>query len=168
MTAQTSLFGDGDCAAVKARPKNYRIPRYRVRVVREETCTIEAEVVASRDDVAGFSRLFLSNRGTESILIFALDTGNRLIGFTEYEGTTNQCAVYPAEIFRFLLNVGAASFVMAHNHPGGNGEFSQADKSITRRLISIGREIGLPLIDHVIVHEAGTESARQRAWWMNQ
>lgn len=60
-----------------------------------------------------------------------------------------------AALLRAALGLGAASIVVMHNHPSGSSTPSPEDLIITRRLITCGKLIGLPVMDHVVV--AATE-----------
>lgn len=97
--------------------------------------------------------------------IVALDNGNNIIGYEALEGATNQCAVYPSNVFRFLLGSGASSFIVAHNHPGGSNCASEADWNITERLKKAGDLLEIPLLDHLIVTENDCVSLRESRRW---
>jgi DNA repair protein RadC len=59
--------------------------------------------------------------------------------------------VDPRQIFRAALMVNASCLILAHNHPSGDPEPSEADRCVTRRIAEAGRQLGLPLLDHIIV-----------------
>jgi DNA repair protein RadC len=63
--------------------------------------------------------------------------------------------VHPREVFRPAVQYNAASVIIAHNHPSGELEPSQADKTITYQLVSVGTILSVPLIDHLII--SGTQ-----------
>lgn len=66
-------------------------------------------------------------------------------------GTINSSVVHPREVFKPAIEYGAAGVILAHNHPSGIVTPSQADKDITNHIIAVGKIIGIPLIDHVII-----------------
>ena len=66
-------------------------------------------------------------------------------------GTLNNSLVHPREIFKTAILSNASSIVIAHNHPGGSLEPSDADKQITERLIEAGKLLGIDVIDHIIL-----------------
>lgn len=66
-------------------------------------------------------------------------------------GTINSSVVHPREVFKPAIEYGAAAVILAHNHPSGIVTPSQADKDITNHLIAVGKLIGIPVVDHVII-----------------
>jgi DNA repair protein RadC len=66
-------------------------------------------------------------------------------------GTINANLVHPREVFKPAIEYGAAAIILAHNHPSGIVTPSQADIEMTEHIISVGKLIGIPLIDHIII-----------------
>ena len=66
-------------------------------------------------------------------------------------GTINANLVHPREVFKPAIEYGAAAVILAHNHPSGITTPSEADIEITRQIVSVGKIIGIPVIDHVII-----------------
>lgn len=66
-------------------------------------------------------------------------------------GTLNASLVHPREVFEPALKHLASVVLLAHNHPSGNVEPSDADLSITKRLSDAGRLLGIEVMDHIIV-----------------
>lgn len=61
----------------------------------------------------------------------------------------------PKIIFNTALENHAASVILAHNHPSGNLKPSQADIDLTRKLKSAGAFLDIPVLDHLIITDAG-------------
>ncbi|MFW5795134.1 MAG: JAB domain-containing protein [Bacillota bacterium] len=59
----------------------------------------------------------------------------------------------PNIILREALNIGATGFILAHNHPGGNTEFSEPDMKVTELLETIGNYLKITLVDHLVYSE---------------
>lgn len=70
---------------------------------------------------------------------------------TIHIGTLNMSIVGPREVFREAIREGAASMVIAHNHPSGDPEPSPEDIAITAKLVSVGNTLDIPVADHIIV-----------------
>lgn len=88
----------------------------------------------------------------EHLVAFYLDTGRRVIERRIISvGILDQSLVHPREVFEPALSLQASSVIIAHNHPSGNIEASQADKEVTKQLIHAGKILGIELGDHVIV-----------------
>ena len=143
----------------------YTVQKYRFDVVREAGPLDERTTISNKQDVKSFCAKFLTDMPLEHVIVVALDTGNSIIGFQASEGAPNQCAIYPSNIFRFLLGCGASGFIVAHNHPGGSMNPSTADKQITKRLYDGGKILDIPILDHVIIADEKVVSLREWAWW---
>ena len=70
---------------------------------------------------------------------------------TIFEGTLNASVFHPREIFRFAILENANSIVLVHNHPSGDPQPSQEDIKATKQLIEAGNQIGIKVLDHVII-----------------
>jgi DNA repair protein RadC len=75
-------------------------------------------------------------------------------------GSIQQVTVYPREIIRRALDLGAASLVMAHNHPSGDPTASPEDVAATRRVASAAALFEIELFDHIIVARGACLSFR--------
>lgn len=63
------------------------------------------------------------------------------------------------------LGCGAASVILAHNHPGGGLNPSEADWLLTERIFQIGKLLELPLLDHIIISSNKVVSLRDLPRW---
>jgi DNA repair protein RadC len=98
----------------------------------------------------------------ESFFVLLLDGRHRLIAEHEVSrGTLTASLVHPREVFREAIRAAAAAIVLVHNHPSGDPAPSGEDRSVTRRLFEAGRLIGIEVVDHVIVADAGYYSLRE-------
>ncbi len=70
-------------------------------------------------------------------------------------GLVNRTVVHPREVFAPALADRAAALILAHNHPSGCLEPSAEDGEVTRRLVSVGQLLGIPVLDHVIFSSRG-------------
>ncbi len=78
------------------------------------------------------------------------------------QGTLTSSLVHPRDVFGPALREGAAAVAVAHNHPSGDPEPSSEDLAVTRRLIEVGRLVGVPLLDHLVVADSRYVSIRER------
>jgi DNA repair protein RadC len=91
-----------------------------------------------------------------------LDNQHRLLAFEElFRGTIDGASVYPRELVKQALHHNAAAVILAHNHPSGVAEPSQADIQITRRIKSALELVDIRVLDHIIVGDADTVSLAQ-------
>jgi DNA repair protein RadC len=92
-----------------------------------------------------------------------LDRRHRLIHFEElFRGTIDGASVHPREIVKLALRRNAAAMIVAHNHPSGVAEPSQADEFITRRLKEALALVDIRLLDHIIVGDGVSVSLAER------
>lgn len=105
-------------------------------------------------DIWDFCRdaLHLDRQTEEYVYILCYDVRSKVIGFFENShGTINVAPVSPREVYQKALLVGAASIVVAHNHPSQDVSPSQIDREMTTRLSRAGHLMDVPLADHVII-----------------
>lgn len=94
----------------------------------------------------------LKNYPHEVFACLFLDNHHRLICFEElFHGTLTEANVYPREIVKRCLAHNAAKIILAHNHPSGNAEPSDADREVTQLLKRTLALIDVQVIDHLIV-----------------
>lgn len=88
----------------------------------------------------------------EYFMAITLDGGNKLINVHEItRGTLTSSLVHPREVFAPAIADRAASIIVAHNHPSGNLEPSQADIAVTQRIRDAGELLGISMLDHIVV-----------------
>lgn len=96
--------------------------------------------------------LNLNECAEEYFYILCLDTKNNVNAISLIsKGCLDSTVVHPREVFKTALLNNSASIILVHNHPSGDVEPSNEDKSITNRLIECGKLLGIRVLDHVIV-----------------
>lgn len=99
----------------------------------------------------------------EHFIAFYIDAQNKLIERRIISvGILDASIVHPREVFEPALQLSAASIIVAHNHPSGSLEPSDADIEVTRRLVEAGKLLGVEVVDHVIVAKQGYKSLKQK------
>jgi DNA repair protein RadC len=118
---------------------------------------------ASREELArqplcspGVVKTYLRSRFTcqphESFLVLFLDVKNRLIDAQEmFSGTLTHTSVYPREVVKAALRRNAAGIMLAHNHPSGVCEPSDADLRLTSALTQALALVDIRVLDHFVV-----------------
>ena len=92
-----------------------------------------------------------------------LDAQSRLVRLEEmFRGTLTQTSVYPREIVKRALELGAAAVILAHNHPSGAAEPSRADEFLTQTLKSALALVDVRVLDHLVVGQASVVSFAER------
>ncbi len=94
----------------------------------------------------------LRDREQEVFACLMLDNRHRVIAFRElFQGSIDGASVYPREVVKQALADNAAAVILAHNHPSGVAEPSQADIAITRRLKEALALVDIRVLDHLVV-----------------
>ena len=117
----------------------------------------------SPDAVKQYLCLHLGNLPYEAFGMLFLDSQHRLIAYeTMFRGTLTQTSVYPREVVKTALHHNCAAVILAHNHPSGVAEPSQADELLTRSLKGALALVDVRVLDHIVVAGDSTMSFAER------
>ncbi|HLO88259.1 MAG TPA: DNA repair protein RadC [Nostocaceae cyanobacterium] len=98
----------------------------------------------------------------EKFAVLLLDVKNRLLGTKVITiGTATETLASPRDIFRESIRQGATRVIVAHNHPSGSLEPSEADIELTRQLLTGANILGIPILDHLILGNGTHQSLRE-------
>jgi len=123
-------------------------------------------IITQRSDVENYLRSKLRERRDECVIALYLDNGNRVLGDEIVaEGTVNRCVIFPRKVMEGAMKHSAASFILVHNHPGGTAAASEEDWKTTERLYSAGKQIDIPMLDHIIISKDKAVSLREFKRW---
>jgi len=121
------------------------------------------QAIRSPADTEQFLQARLRDLPHELFCCVYLDNRHRVLRFAEiFRGTIDGTSVYPREVVKEALAVNAAAVILAHNHPSGVAEPSQADERITRRLKSALELVDIRLLDHLIIGDGSSTSLATR------
>lgn len=102
------------------------------------------------------------DRDKEHLHVFALNTKYMLSAVNLVSmGSLNESLAQPREVFRPVIACAAYCFILVHNHPSGIPDPSEADRRLTARLKQCADILNVPLMDHVIIGDAGKDSERR-------
>jgi DNA repair protein RadC len=116
----------------------------------------DKKVVSDPKDIAGVLQKLLKledeiDQDKEHFYCIHLDTRSRIKMIEVVSiGIINASIAHPREIFRRAITEGATTILVAHNHPSGSCEPSDADIEVTKKLCQAGEIIGITLVDHII------------------
>jgi DNA repair protein RadC len=102
-----------------------------------------------------------AGHGEERLVVLHLDAERRTVGLDEYPGGTDAAVLPLRAIVASALRHDAVGLVLAHNHPGGDPQPSQADIEATRRLGEVAAALGICLHDHLIFAGGECRSFRE-------
>jgi DNA repair protein RadC len=117
------------------------------------------ELVGRPEDVYRLVAPRLTGLAQELFLVVGVDIRNGLLDVVECaRGSVAGVEVHPREVFRPLVRMAAAGGVLVHNHPSGDPTPSDEDLELTCRLREVGRLLGIPIIDHVVIGDRSFRS----------
>ena len=120
------------------------------RVLREEIR--ERPVIGSWTALLDYLQVALAHEPIEQFRVLFLDRKNILIrDELQQRGTVDHTPLYPREIVKRALELGASAIIMVHNHPSGDPTPSRADIEMTKQVVQAMGAVGLTVHDHVIV-----------------
>ncbi len=112
-----------------------------------------------------YLRVAMGHLKVEQFRVLFLNSKNELISDEiQQEGTINATPVYPREVIRRALDLGATALILVHNHPSGDTKPSQADIEITQQLIIAGDPLSIRVHDHIIVGKSQTGSLKSMGY----
>ena len=144
-------MGQASIAALKIVPEAAR------RLAREQV--MGQPVLSSWTKLLDYCRIALAHEKRERFHLLFLDRQTRLIADeTQQSGTVDHTPVYPREVVRRALELGASGLIPVHNHPSGDPTPSKADVEMTREIVAAGEKLGLAVHDHVVIGKSGETS----------
>ena len=95
----------------------------------------------------------------EEFRVLFLDRKNHLIADeVQNRGTVDHTPVYPREIIKRALELGASSIILVHNHPSGDPTPSKADIAMTREIAGAAKALSIAVHDHLVIGRGGHAS----------
>jgi DNA repair protein RadC len=113
--------------------------------------------------VAGYLRLHLTAEPNETFAVLYLDDQHRALSFEPlFRGSANQAPVYPRVVAQRALLLNATGLIVAHQHPSGMTEPSDADRAMTETLKTALSTVDVRLLDHLIIGQGKPFSFAER------
>ena len=98
----------------------------------------------------------------EQFRILFLDKKNRLVADeVQQHGTVDHTPVYPREVVKRAIELGATALILVHNHPSGDPTPSRADITMTGEIVAAAKTVEIVVHDHIVVARSGHASLRQ-------
>ncbi len=136
-------------------------PSTEFKILHVRECATEPFTADAPEKAAAYWNTYITKADwfdpmKEAVVILALNTRNRVIGHNFVTlGGLDSCVIQPREVFRPLIMIAARCGILMHNHPSGDPIPSQADINCTRDMVSAGKLLRIPIVDHVIVGGEG-------------
>ncbi len=128
-----------------------------IRLAREQV--MNQPVISSWQKLLDYCRASLAFAKTEEFRVLFLDRKNVLIADEmQQTGTVDHTPVYPREVVKRALDLGASAIIMVHNHPSGDPTPSKGDIEMTKEVREACEKLGISLHDHLIIGKSGHAS----------
>ncbi len=128
-----------------------------VRALRDRI--MEKPVLSSWQAVLDYCKVAMQHKRAEQFRILFLDRKNVLIADeVQQTGTVDHTPVYPREVVRRALELGASALILVHNHPSGDPTPSATDIEMTRQVVAAGQPLGVTVHDHLVIGKSGHRS----------
>ncbi|MCZ6605164.1 MAG: DNA repair protein RadC [Alphaproteobacteria bacterium] len=151
----TAVPGVGEAAMVAlkvARAAGLRLARREI---------IDRPLLSAWEHVLDYCRAQLAHEKTERFHLLFLDRKNCLIADEiQQRGTVDHTPVYPREVVKRALELGATALILVHNHPSGDPTPSQDDIDITKAVIDAAAPLNIAVHDHVVIARTGEASLK--------
>lgn len=119
-------------------------------------------VITSWTALVDYCRTAMADERVEQFRVLYLDKKNRVIADeVQAKGAIDHAPVYPREVVRRALEVGATALILVHNHPSGDPTPSRADIDMTKEVETAAKPLGVVLHDHLVIGRERTASFRQ-------
>jgi len=113
---------------------------------------MDQPILSSWDKLLRYCKASMGHSTTEQFRILFLNNKNALIADeVQQRGTVNHTPVYPREVIKRALELGATAIIMVHNHPSGDPTPSQGDIAMTRQVVEAAGKLQIRVHDHLII-----------------
>ena len=118
-------------------------------------------ILSSWSSLIDYCRSAMAFEDVEQFRILFLDKKNRLIADeVQQRGTVDHTPVYPREVMKRALELGATALILVHNHPSGDPTPSTADVQMTRQIVDVAKPLGVTVHDHIVIGKHGHVSMK--------
>src|SRR5262245_52623563 len=122
---------------------------------------VQRDVIGSWKKLLDYCRMRMAEEKTEQFRLLFLDNKNAVIADEQQQrGTVNHTPVYPREVVKRALELGASAIILVHNHPSGDPTPSEDDIAMTKEVAAAADKLGIAVHDHIIIGRKGHASLR--------
>lgn len=120
------------------------------RLLKEEVA--DKPIMKNWTQLLDYCRIHIGHQPHEEFHVLFLDSKLQLIADERQQrGTVNHTPVYPREVVKRALELGASSIILVHNHPSGDVNPSKDDVDVTKLIIAAAKPLGIEVHDHLII-----------------
>jgi len=152
-SALCEVSGIGETAAVSL----IAVREASIRLLQHEV--MDQPILSNWQSLMDYCRAAMGHGKVEQFRILFLNRKNMLIADElQQKGTVDHTPVYPREVIKRALDLGASAIILVHNHPSGDPSPSRADIQMTKEIQAAGKTLEISLHDHIIVSKGGNTS----------
>lgn len=123
----------------------------------------KVSILSDWDNMVNYCRSTMGYLEIEELRLILLDARCQVIKEEIIQrGTVNRVAIHPREILKTVINTQALKVILVHNHPSGDVTPSRDDIAITKQINEALQNVGIGLVDHLIVSKNLVFSFRDR------
>ncbi|PFE50767.1 DNA repair protein RadC [Bacillus cereus] len=152
-------------SSIGVDPPATRVDIVKLKMVKESSLLYKERRVKSPEDASLLFKQFLDGADREYFIVLCLDIKNQPTAINVcHIGSLNSSIVHPREVLKLAIISNAASIIVAHNHPSNDPTPSREDLEVTKRLIEVGKVVGIEVLDHLIVCEESFISLKEKGY----
>ena len=129
----------------------YSLQRIELRLVREHDFSGKIKRVSCAEEAYAFVKDLESEAVEKLAVLYMNQRHDVLAAVVLFSGGMSESVVDPKAIFKVALDLGANTFIIAHNHPSGDPQPSLEDIALTKRLQEGGKYLDIRLLDHLVI-----------------
>ncbi len=142
--SETGELGDGAIAVIKI------VQAAALHLAKAEV--LNRPILSSWQQLLDYCRSAMAREKTEQFRLLFLDRKNGLLADeVQQRGTVDHTPVYPREVVKRALELGATALILVHNHPSGDPTPSRADINMTKEVVKAAAALGIAVHDHLII-----------------
>jgi len=123
------------------------------------TRVLKRPAISSWTQLLDYCATTMAREGREAFRVLFLDRKNFLIADeVQTTGTVDHTPVYPREIVKRALELGASALILVHNHPSGDPSPSRADIAMTAEVVAAAKALKIDVHDHLVIGRNGHAS----------
>jgi DNA repair protein RadC len=136
---------------------------------RSDFIQLQKEIISNSQQTYSYLKKRLRDKKNETFAALFLDSQHRIIAYEElFSGTINMATVYPRPVIERVIQLNAASLILAHNHPSGLSIASEQDLAVTERMRLALELVDARLLDHIVIGDNEVYSIITQEQWRCQ
>ncbi len=152
----------GELVKVKGLSENSAVLLKNIHALTQRMLISDVEkkpILSSWQKLIDYCYVAMAHEKREHFRVLFLNRKNQLIADEVQQiGTVDHAPVYPREIIKRALELGATALILVHNHPSGDPTPSDSDLAMTEEIIRAARALDVLVHDHLIISKNGHTS----------